>query len=242
MYLKMKRKKMVLICCLLGICSLFLGIYLNSSNSLDKKNESKKEEKTTTIPKENYQSPIPQLIETYQNEEIVGQLLIPSINLSQPILKTTDNDYYLTHDIYRNETTIGAIFIDFRTEDINTAKQLNIYGHNSDYYPLPFHVLENYQQEDFFQANQDIYIRTDIQQMHYKIFAVNVIEPGSAEHMIISYQKERFVEHVLRMREESILDTKEEIKQNDQILVIQTCLFNPDGRKLLLLAKKTELK
>lgn len=56
-------------------------------------------------------------------KNVVGILNIPSIDLTYPIMKAEDNDYYLTHDPHGNESSYGAIFWDYKNRPL-------IFGHN----------------------------------------------------------------------------------------------------------------
>ena len=208
-----------------------------SNSSITEKEKPKIEEEK---PKEEviYNSPVPGLKEYYHNDDIVAELEIPSLDLKEAVAKTSDNDYYLSHDLLKEEKVIGATFTDYRIQDLNTAKQINIYGHNAVSYDVPFKKLENYQDEEFFYNNLDIILRTDKQEFRYLIFAVKAIQLGEDEHMIISRTGQRFLDHVNILRTNTIHDTNIEITADDDLLVLQTCLYNPGNRKLLVIAKK----
>ena len=184
-----------------------------------------------------YISDIPSLKTLYSNDDIIAKIKIPSLELDEIIVKGTDNSYYLKHDIQNKETKIGTAFMDYRTPDIAYAKQINIYGHNSTDSSLPFAKLEKYQEEEFFKNNPNLILETEERAYKYKIFSVTNVPKDSEEHMIISYENEEFLNHVKTMRSNALLDTNEEIKKDDSILVIQTCLFKPE-RFLLILAKR----
>lgn len=186
-----------------------------------------------------YENPFPYLREIYQNDDIIAEVEISSLDFKELVVKGNDNDYYLTHDIQKNKDKIGTTFLDYRTKDIDKAKQINIYGHNSDYYDLPFGILENYMDEKFFNNHQEITLKTDLNEYSYKIFAISTIPKESDEHMIISYEEEDFINHINKMRENALFDTKEKVTKKDQILILQTCLFNPE-KYLLLFAKKVQ--
>lgn len=186
-----------------------------------------------------YKSQISILKELYQNEDIIVELSIPSLDFNEIIVKGKDNIYYLTHDIQKKEKKQGTAFMDYRTLEIDTAKQINIYGHNSIDRDLPFAILENYQKEDFFKEHRNIILKTEKNYYSYKIFAVSRVPKNYEEHMIIAYEGEEFLNHVNKMRSNALLDTKENITKNDDILVLQTCLFDPK-EFLLVFAKKIQ--
>lgn len=211
-----------------------------SKKTITEKSNTKKAKKKEI--KEKYNNPIPALIESYQNNEIVGKLSIPSLNFDEVIAKGTDNDFYLSHDLYKNESQLGAIFVDFRINDLNNTKQINIYGHNSDFYTLPFKALENFMNKTFFDSNPVIELYTDKQKLTYHVFSTKIITTEN-EHTIISFgENKAFLNHVNTLRQNALYDTGEEITAKDKLLILQTCLYNPEGRKILVMAKLIEDK
>ncbi len=233
-----KLKKKVLIPFLIIICILLilLGLILLKPHHSKLKKESQEE---SLAPTEIYESRIPSLRKLYQNDDIIAELNIPSLDFNEIIVKGEDNSYYLTHDIQKNEKEQGAAFIDYRTPNLANAKQINIYGHNALNKSLPFTILENYQDETFFKEHLEIILKTDTAPYNYQIFAVSKVDKDNDEHMIISYENEEFLTHVNTMLSNALFYTKEEITQDDDILVIQTCLFRPE-KLLLILAKKID--
>ena len=172
----------------------------------------------------------------------MAKLSIPPLNFDEIVARSYDNSLYLSHDLYKNESQLGAIFVDYRTKDLDNAKQINIYGHNSDFYTLPFKALENFMNKDFFDNNPYIYLYTTKQKLTYKVFATRIIT-SEDEHTIISYgDNQAFLNHVNKLRENVLYDTGEEILKDDKLLILQTCLYNPEGRKILVMAKLTKTK
>ena len=90
------------------------------------------------------------------NEDIVAWLRIPGV-LDYLVVQGTDNSYYL-HHTFRNEYNIaGSIFLDARNmADFSDSKNI-IYGHNMRNGSM-FHVLKNFQNLDFYQANREIWL------------------------------------------------------------------------------------
>lgn len=69
------------------------------------------------------------------NKDIAGWIIIYSKNnevvVSQPVVWTRKDDpvdYYLYHDVYRNDNYLGCLFIDPRCN--RDSKHIMIYGHN----------------------------------------------------------------------------------------------------------------
>mgnify|MGYP002295639227 CR=1 FL=1 len=50
------------------------------------------------------------------NPDTVGYIKIDGTLVDYPVVKGTDNDYYLTHDFYKNESRSGTVMMDYRNK------------------------------------------------------------------------------------------------------------------------------
>lgn len=64
-----------------------------------------------------------------KNSDTIGWLQFPYCDINYPVVQGTDNDYYLRHDFYKNYTTHGWIYRDYRITTDDTDN-IVIYGHN----------------------------------------------------------------------------------------------------------------
>ena len=63
-----------------------------------------------------------------QNEDFLGWLYIPETYISFPLVKATDNAFYLTHGFNGSESAYGCPFVDTRTSP--ESGNMVIHGHN----------------------------------------------------------------------------------------------------------------
>lgn len=63
-----------------------------------------------------------------QNEDFLGWLYIPETYISFPVVKATDNAFYLTHGFNGYESAYGCPFVDTRTSP--ESGNMVIHGHN----------------------------------------------------------------------------------------------------------------
>ena len=105
------------------------------------------------INKINYEEELNKVRNKYNNNDIVGILSNSLDTLNEIVMQSTDNDYYLEHTVYHEYNWRGQTFLDYRN-DINNSDKLIIYGHNSNYYNLPFKVLENYYNKSYSDENK----------------------------------------------------------------------------------------
>lgn len=57
-------------------------------------------------------------------------ITVPGTPIDYPLVQTGDNDYYLDHDAYGNDSEAGAIFINSSNSDTLTDAKTVIFGHN----------------------------------------------------------------------------------------------------------------
>lgn len=116
----------------------------------------------------------------YSNNEIIAKLEIPNL-FNILITQSKDNEYYLNHSISKKSDKKGTEFMDYRV-NIN-SKQINIYGHNSQTYNLPFRKIEKYLDKKFFDENKYIILSDDNYKSVYQILLIKEIS-DDFEHIL----------------------------------------------------------
>ena len=168
-------------------------------------------------------------IEKYNNPDIVGYIYIPNV-LSSPILKSTTNEYYLSHDNYGNYDKKGSITMDYR---VNIGdKKILLYGHSGKETDLPFLALNNYTDESFFKKNNIIYIYDSNNTKYtYKIFS-SYIETKDFDYVNIkSFNGLTWKEHLNKLKNKSLFKTDTELTDDSKVIILQTCSMVNKGNK-----------
>ena len=80
--------------------------------------------------------------------------------ISYPVVKSADNEEYLTKTFSANDNKLGAIFMDMRNSKEFTDLNTFIYGHNLKVGGEMFSQLNEYASEDFCKAHPYFYIYT----------------------------------------------------------------------------------
>ena len=65
-----------------------------------------------------------------QNNETIAWLKVNNTNVEYPVVKGTNNSFYLNHCFDKSNNSAGWIFADYRNKFDNTDKNIVIYGHN----------------------------------------------------------------------------------------------------------------
>ena len=161
------------------------------------------------------------LKQEYNNNEIIMYIEIPYA-LTIPVVQTENNEFYLNHDIYRKESSLGAVFLDYRNKSLNDRK-LIIYGYNKLDKALPLSKLLDYKNEEFFKKHQNINVYTATGQKTYKIFSVYTESEDFDYVNLNGYSGLGYYEHLLKLKEKSLYDTGVGVDENSKIIIIETC-------------------
>lgn len=88
-----------------------------------------------------------------QYPDVVGYVNVPSLGISYPVVQTDNNDYYLDHMINGEESTSGAIFLDYRiNSNPAVSKNTVLYGHNMNNGSMFHKVVDLFTLEKFLEA------------------------------------------------------------------------------------------
>lgn len=223
-----KKKIKLILVSMLIIILIVLGVYLYKLNNeksyyLDFDIETNNNVNNPI----NYEEVINKLRNEYNNEDIKGILEIDNTDYIVPVLQSTDNDYYLNHDAYGNRNGMGSIYLDFRV-DIDTSRKLLIYGHNSSNIDMPFKILEEFYDKDYYDNHKYMWITTSTVKKKYEVFSVYV-ETEDYSYMNINFvDDEDYLNHITKLKEKSMYDTDIELSSDDEILILQTCSTHKD--------------
>lgn len=177
----------------------------------------------------NYGEIITNIRNEYDNDDIKGILEIENTDYIVPVLQSSDNDFYLNHDAYGNDNYMGAIYLDYRV-DIDSSRKLLIYGHNSSNIDMPFKILEEFYDKDYYDNHKYIDITTSTTKKRYEIFSVYV-ETSDFSYMNINFSSEdAYLEHLKKLKSKSMYDTGVEVTSSDEVLILQTCSEHKDYR------------
>lgn len=192
-----------------------------------------------------YDSPIDDLRKNYNNKDIKAKLVIAGIGIDTVITKGTNNEFYLRHNAYRERSDFGNPYLDYRNyEDLGNERQVNIYSHNFydkryiDY--LPFSKLEAYLNEETFNSSKEILLYTDKELLRYEVYAIKIVTKVENEHMIMDAKTdELWKEHLDKLLTNTKYCNSDcSLDGNSQLLILQTCNYQPNGSFLLVIARK----
>ncbi len=174
--------------------------------------------------------------------------------IDNPVVQTTDNDYYLTHDFLGDIDKAGSLYFDYRN-DLSAGgvnRNLIIYGHNLNS-GLMFSRFNLLAKSNLNRARQltTLTLDTLYEQSTYKVFAVMIVNANADEETVFNYIRTEFTDaeftqFIDDLRRRSLYDFGDvDVTVDDELLTLSTCSNKrethlKDGRTVIVARKLRE--
>ena len=105
------------------------------------------------------------------NPDVCAWLTVDGTRIDYPILQGPDNMFYMDHDVYRNYSIAGSVFLDSRNSKDFTDTYSIVYGHHMDNHQM-FGDLDYFKDRDFLNENHTATIITEHGETVYQVLSV----------------------------------------------------------------------
>jgi sortase B len=170
------------------------------------------------------------------NKDVVGWIKIPGTKIDYPVVQGDNNQFYLNHDINKEISSHGSIFMDYRSshdEELNTV----IYGHNMKDGSM-FAGLSQYKKADFYEKNPYIEYDSLGQSMKWQIFSVYIYQLNDDYFKVYFNDSKEYYQYLDEIIFKSIYDTGVVVTQEDKILTLMTCSYETNDSRIVIHAKR----
>lgn len=158
----------------------------------------------------------------------------PSI-INYPVVKSADNNEYLTKTFAENDNKLGAIFMDMRNSSDFSDRNTIIYGHHLNVSPDMFSRLHLYEDEEFCKEHPDFYIYTpDGKVRTYTVFSAGIVKATAGNYDIEFASDEEFEQYIQTCRDSSNYQVDVDINAQSQIVSLSTCTGDQRDERFLL--------
>ncbi len=157
------------------------------------------------------------------NPEVVGWIQIPALDISYPVAKGTDNDYYLHHLINREAHKSGSIFMDYHNQKDFTDRNTIIYGHNMRDGSM-FGTLEKYQDSELCAAYPNFYVYVPGYVYEYRIFSCYAAPVNNAAYTYSFSDVKDYQDFLEVIQASSEYDTGISVSEKDRVITLSTCV------------------
>ena len=182
------------------------------------------------------------------NPDTVGYVEIyPWIGI--PVVQTTDNDFYLHHNFYKQANENGTVFADYKVPITDSSHPANtiLYGHHLITRNM-FEPLSYYRRQGigFLKENYLINYDTLYEKNQYLIFAVFLTNATENWGEVFKYHncstfntKKEFDSFVAECLDRSYYYTGIDLEYGDELLTLSTCDFSSiSDMRMVVVARK----
>ncbi len=193
----------------------------------------------------------PEVLDEYKNllnknKKLIGWLKIADTNIDYPVMQTSDNEYYLTHDMNQKEDRNGTIFMDTNCDVLKPSTNFILYGHHMRSGNM-FGKLDKYEDEDYGKEHNLITFDTIYEHGTYEVMYVFRSHVFTAEDVsfkyyqfIDAYSEVEFDSYMKEMAAMSLYDTGVTASYGDQLLTLSTCDYEEKNGRFVVVAKRID--
>ena len=174
------------------------------------------------------------------NSDTVAWIIVNGTNINYPVVKASDNNYYLTHSFDKSYNKAGWVFANFLNNFDGFDKNITLFAHargDGTMFGTLKNVLTNKWQENI--DNHQIILATENETNIYEVFATYKIEVEDYYIKSSFQSNDEYLEFLNTLKKRSNYDYGVNLDENDSILTLSTCYSNNNYR-IVLHAKKVD--
>ena len=179
-----------------------------------------------------------------KNNDMIGWLSIDGTIIDYPVMRNEDNEYYLHHNFYKEEDRYGCLYVKDIADVDTPCTNFIIYGHNMKDGSM-FGILDNYQEQSFYEEHPLIHFDTLYEERIYEIIAVFPSQVYRKDEDVFKYYQfyqanteEEFLSFYENVMEMTLYETGVTAEFGDTFLMLSTCAYHVEDGRFVVLAKK----
>ena len=179
-----------------------------------------------------------------KNQKLIGWLKIADTNIDYPVMQTSDNEYYLDHNLNQEYDKNGSIFMDKDCDVLTPSTNYILYGHHMKSGQM-FGTLDKYSSESYYEEHPVIEFDTIYEKGVYEVMYVFRSHVYSEEEIAFKYyqfidvnSEQEFDSYMQEMAAMSLYDTGVTAEYGDQLLTLSTCDYQEKDGRFVVVAKK----
>ena len=178
------------------------------------------------------------------NDEVCGWITIDGTNIDYPVMyaPNREDNFYLHHDIYGNNSSSGTLYIYSGDNSLNNSQEdisdvTLVFGHRLKNGKM-FTQIYKYSKQSFYDEHQFGVIYTPDGYAFKITFFAGIITPGSANehaHRSEFVDENMFNEFVQYLIDNSTFTSDVEVEFGDKIIGLQTCEYTAGANSRYIL-------
>lgn len=161
-----------------------------------------------------------------------------------PVMQTSDNEYYLTHNMNQEYDKNGTIFMDTNCDVLTPSTNFIVYGHHMKSGKM-FGKLDLYEEQEYCEEHPYIWFDTIYEKGTYKVMYVFRSRVYNENEIVFKYyqfidanSQQEFDSYMEEMASMSLYDTGVTAEYGDQLLTLSTCDYQEKNGRFVVVAKR----
>ena len=179
-----------------------------------------------------------------KNRKLIGWVKIDDTYIDYPVMQTTDNEYYLDHNMNQEYDKNGTIFMDKDCNVLEPSTNYILYGHHMRNGRM-FGQLDQYKDKSFYEKHPIIEFDTIYEKGTYEIMYVFRSKVYKETEIVFKYYQfidangeQEFDSAMEEMAALSLYDTGVTAQYGDQLLTLSTCDYQETDGRFVVVARK----
>lgn len=175
-----------------------------------------------------------------KNEDYEGWLVVEGTKINYPVVKSTDNNFYLDRDFEKEKNELGSIFMDYKNIGSFNDKHTTIYGHYTKT-GVMLGDLHKYKDEEFSKLNNSISFDSLYSKKEFEIFSVYIDSADNYELKFNFENEKEYYDYLTMISEKSMHNLEGKIDKDKLLLTLATCSYElGNGRLIIHAIEKTD--
>ena len=174
-----------------------------------------------------------------ENKDIIAWLYCEGTSVNYPVVQAEDNSYYLNHNVKKEYTSHGSIFMDYRnnTNDLEgNNNNVVLYGHRMKNKQM-FGSLDKFSDKEYFNGKYPIAIILNDKEYYFEAFS-SYVTSSDDNYINTSFDnKEEFDKFIQKIYNKSHTKLDTDITSINNILTLSTCSYEFKDARLVVHAK-----
>lgn len=169
-----------------------------------------------------------------QNSDLMGWISVPGFKkvIDYPVMQSFDNEFYMTHDFYKNKSNSGSIFMDAANLNSEPDRNIILYGHAMRNNSM-FGNLRGYPKDvEKYSKNTTIYLDLLSTHLEYQVFSAYSTESDFNYRRTVFKDDVDYLSFLNTVKSKSEHDFGITLSPKDKIVTLSTCdkSYGNDGR------------
>lgn len=159
------------------------------------------------------------------NSDLVGWVSMPGFNkpIDYPVLHCSDNEFYLKHDFYKNESQAGSVFMDKSNNPQIADRHIILYGHAMLDKSM-FGNLKEFPDNPLMHINNTkIFLDMLNTRLEYEVFSTYFADAKYNYRQTSFSSDSEYLSFLEKILVESVYNYNVKLTSNDKIITLSTC-------------------